>query len=307
MPVIDMTGKKFNHWTVIERAPNNKSGDAMWLCECDCEEHTRQIVKGSSLRSGHSKSCGCLKKATTAETGRKNSKNLVGQKFGLLTVLEKGESKNYKVYWKCQCSCEEKNIVFIPTDKLLSGHTKSCGCLTRNNLLGQQFGKLTVIEKTDKKANDGCIIWKCKCSCKSENVIEVSSTYLTQGRVFHCGCESSNSLGELIIKNLLEQNNISFIKEKTFSNCKYANGASPRFDFYVDNNYIIEFDGEQHFNSRETGWFTKEQVQAIQEKDNFKNEWCKKNNIPIIRIPYTQLNTLTIEDLLLSSSKYLFN
>lgn len=101
MPAIDMTGKTFNHWTVIERAQNNSRGDAMWLCECDCEEHTRQIVKGSALRSGHSQSCGCLKRQKAAEIGKNNSKDLTGQKFNHLLVLERAYSKNSKTYWKC--------------------------------------------------------------------------------------------------------------------------------------------------------------------------------------------------------------
>ena len=42
-----------------------------------------------------------------------------------------------------------------------------------------------------------------------------------------------------------------------------------------------------------------------QQRDIFKNNWCLENNIPLIRIPYTHLNNLCIEDLLLQSSKYL--
>ena len=33
----------------------------------------------------------------------------------------------------------------------------------------------------------------------------------------------------------------------------------------------------------------------------FKNNWCKINNIPLIRIPYTKFNTLTLNDLLYPS------
>ena len=40
MAFIDITGQKFNHWTVIKREKNNSNGDAMWLCECDCKNHT---------------------------------------------------------------------------------------------------------------------------------------------------------------------------------------------------------------------------------------------------------------------------
>lgn len=43
----------------------------------------------------------------------------------------------------------------------------------------------------------------------------------------------------------------------------------------------------------------------IHEHDSYKNNWCKENNIPIIRIPYTYQEKITIEDLLLESSNFL--
>lgn len=56
--VIDLTGQKFNRLTVLERAENSKCGKARWLCRCECGNEV--IVLGSSLTSGHTKSCGCL-------------------------------------------------------------------------------------------------------------------------------------------------------------------------------------------------------------------------------------------------------
>lgn len=221
--------------------------------------------------------------------------------------MEKAYSKTYKIYWKCQCSCPDKTITYVPTDKLISGHTRSCGCLTWHNLLGQAFGKLTVIEKTEQNSNDGSVIWKCQCSCENKTVIEVPSTKLISGQIFHCGCEKDMSVGENTIALILTENHIPFQREKVFKELRYENGSYPRFDFYVNNKYIIEFDGEQHFNSRENGWFNKEYVLAIQAKDSYKNNWCKENNIPIIRIPYTKLNTLSFTDLVPETSEFLIN
>lgn len=56
--LIDLTGKKFNHLTVIERA-KNIGKETAWLCECDCENKTRIVVMGNHLKDGHTKSCGC--------------------------------------------------------------------------------------------------------------------------------------------------------------------------------------------------------------------------------------------------------
>lgn len=57
---IDLTGRIFGRWEVIERAENTKQGDACFVCRCTCEEKTERVVKGASLRQGKSLSCGCL-------------------------------------------------------------------------------------------------------------------------------------------------------------------------------------------------------------------------------------------------------
>ena len=50
--------------------------------------------------------------------------------------------------------------------------------------------------------------------------------------------------------------------------------------------------------------FNKENHEKIKIRDAIKNQWCKENNIPLIRIPYTHFNNLCIEDLLLETSNY---
>ena len=122
---INLTNQKFNYWTVIERVENNKRGETMWLCECECG--TRKIVNGYSLRSGASKSCGCLQKKIAATN---NFKDLKNQKIGHLTVLEyAGKDSSNKSLWKCQCDCEAKTIIITRGSDLLSGKTQSCGCI----------------------------------------------------------------------------------------------------------------------------------------------------------------------------------
>lgn len=67
---------------------------------------------------------------------------------------------------------------------------------------------------------------------------------------------------------------------------------------------MIEFDGKQHCVSNGQ-FFTEEKVQQIQYRDKLKNQWCKNNNIPLIRIPYTHLKSLKLEDLLLETSNFI--
>ena len=116
------------------------------------------------------------------------------------------------------------------------------------------------------------------------------------------------SLGERKIQEILFDNNISFIREATFGTCLFEDTKYPaKFDFYINNKYLIEYDGEQHFSAKNRGWNTEEQLIKTQEHDAYKNQWCKDNNIPLIRIPYTHLNDLCVEDLKLETSHFIVN
>ena len=105
------------------------------------------------------------------------------------------------------------------------------------------------------------------------------------------GCPScSSSLGENLIENYLINKNIKYEKEKTFEDCK--NKEKLLFDFFIVSiNTIIEFDGIQHFESIE--YFGGEsKLLYTQQNDKIKNEYCLKNNIRLIRIPYTKIKKI---------------
>lgn len=67
----DLTGKTFGRLTVIEQAEDYVCPDgrynAQWLCECNCDEHTRIVIRGSHLKRGHTQSCGCIRKEKATE------------------------------------------------------------------------------------------------------------------------------------------------------------------------------------------------------------------------------------------------
>lgn len=249
--LIDLTGKNFNRLTVIKRAEKNSSSNSpQWECKCSCGNPEIIIVDGAHLRSGHTKSCGCLQK----EKAR-------------ITMKEKIQPLGAKA--------------------------------KANDLVGQTFGYLTVLElsETDKVTRKR--LWNCKCKCGNIKN-NVSSSDLVTGHTSSCGCLKI-SLGELKIKTILENNQIIFEQEKQFQDCIYKNKL--KFDFYINSQYLIEFDGIQHFQSG-GGWNTENTFKETQIKDNIKNEYCRNNNIPLIRIPYTHYEDLCLEDLLLKTTKY---
>lgn len=273
------------------------SNGIMWHCLCDCGNECN--VAGGHLVSGHTKSCGCL---TTA-------KDITNQKFGKLTALYPTEERRgTEIVWHCLCECGNEHNATI--GNLIAGNVKSCGCLikekakemgksTIKDITNQKFGKLTVMYPTTQREKNGSVIWHCKCECGNE--CDISSNNLISKRIDRCKkCSPScKSQGELKISEILDKMKISYINE--YKPFKFENNYYARYDFYVNNNYIIEFDGEQHF--REVKIF-KQSLQEVQEHDRIKNQWCRDNNIPLIRIPYTHLNDLCLEDLLLETTKW---
>jgi hypothetical protein len=99
------------------------------------------------------------------------------------------------------------------------------------------------------------------------------------------GCPKCNtSKNELLLEKILTENNISFINQKKFTDCKDKRELP--FDFYLpEYNICIEYDGEQHFNS--IPYFGgDETLKQIIKRDKIKNNYCDKNNIKLLRIKY---------------------
>ena len=118
-----MINKTFGLLTVLERAPKREdlvSRCIRYKCKCQCGNIVE--VDGGALRSGHTTSCGCIRKNTTPY------KDLTGQKFGKLTVLRLiGSDKTRHKLWLCKCDCGKE--CEVNSHVLTSGHVKSCGCL----------------------------------------------------------------------------------------------------------------------------------------------------------------------------------
>ena len=107
MKRIDLTGQRFGRLTVIRYDHSEHSG-AHWLCKCDCGKE--KVAAGYSLRSGNTKSCGCLnsdasraklEKAREALKARPR-KDLTGQRFGRLVVLGLADVPDRKgfIFWR---------------------------------------------------------------------------------------------------------------------------------------------------------------------------------------------------------------
>ena len=299
---IDLTGQHFGEWTVLRKSDKKTANrQTYWVCQCSCG--TIRDVCGGNLRNGKSTNCGCIRKQTLQKI---KSKDITGQRFGRLVALQPTEQRqNQNVIWKCKCDCG--NITYVPTNSLTSGNTQSCGCLHKDfllnqlhpNLINQKFYHLTVLQKAGIDKN-GKQLWECECDCINHTHIIVPTSSLTSGNTQSCGCQKSR--GETQISYILNNHSIKFQTQKIFETCRFPDtNALAKFDFYINNQYLIEYDGIQHF-KESTLW---KNFEKTKEHDIFKNQWCKENNIPLIRIPYTHLNDLKIEDLLLETSEFI--
>ena len=218
--------------------------------------------------------------------------DLTGKTFGRLNVLSyEGNSM-----WNCLCSCG--NYKKIRGSSLRRGLTKSCGCLHREssikNLIGQRFGKLVVLKDSGKRVNKN-VVWLCQCDCG--NLYQARSNHLQDGHIKSCGCQKQ-SRGVLEIQRILIENKIPFQKQKTFDDCRFSDTkALARFDFYVNDTYLIEFDGEQHFKSVDF-YGGQESFKKRLQHDKFKDQWCLQHNILLIRIPYYKVGAISTQDII---------
>lgn len=297
----DLTGKKQGHLIFLKPAQKKNNRIFWWtLCDrCNKIELTRTDSKKEQCQE-----CAHI------ITGQKNIGNgmldLTNQRFEKLIALYPLDKRiNKKIYWHCKCDCG--NEIDVLAASLTSGNTKSCGCLKKENayfvqykenLVGQTFGYLTVLEETNKRQYEK-VIWKCQCECG--NIIYLNTGRLKSGNDISCGCKKQ-SLGALNITKILDDNNILYIKEYTDVSLNKM-----RFDFaIIDSNHkiirLIEYDGEQHFRIT-GGWNNEKAFKQGRQRDQEKNEWAKENNIPLVRIPYWERDNITLDMIL--GDKYL--
>lgn len=311
----DLTGKVFGEWTVLyrnydfehQRELEHKPKKVYYKCRCSCGKEVN--VVGANLVNSTSTNCGCKRIG--------HYRDLTGLKFGRLLVLEKdnfyrkqNNLKEASTYWKCLCDCG--TIKTVCADSLINGKTKSCGCYNlecihrpkperRINIANQIFGFLIALEPLEETNADHGTIWKCQCQLCG-NIVNVPYSYLVSGDTKSCGC-LTRSYGEEKIRQILLNNNIPFEEQKSFETCRFPDtNWKGFFDFYVNNSFLLEYDGIQHYKAN--GFFSDEAgLKKQKERDKFKNEWCRNNHIPLKRIPYYDIKNITYKDIM--GDKYL--
>jgi hypothetical protein len=230
----NLKNKRFGRLLVLEKTDIKQADNGYyWKCICDCGKEV--LVPSHSLKSGNTQSCGCLRKDNTIKAAGNRLKDITGQRFGKLVVIDKAarpeKGATNAQYWLCQCDCGNQKIISGKGLRKKDG-TKSCGCLvkeTRNkhtDLTGKKFGRLLVIKQNAKIGNHNMKYWDCLCDCGNTKIISGGS--LRSGSTQSCGCLRSESAH---LTNNIGDTKASF----NYLYSSYKNSARIRnLDFQLD-------------------------------------------------------------------------
>jgi len=184
---MEFLNKKIGKVLVIEKCGEKSTGKSrslkIYKCQCDCGNET--MLSREQLTRNETPSCKkCARKIRFID--------LTNQKYGKLTVLNLHKSGDYiHTKWNCVCDCGNTKVVL--TTQLRNGRISDCGCVyknkdkTRIKLIGEVFGRLTVIKKSNEQS-----MWICKCDCGNE--VTCRSTSLKHGLTKSCGCLKSEKM-----------------------------------------------------------------------------------------------------------------
>lgn len=291
----DLVGLKFGKLTVKSKVQNlnSKKKRVCWGCVCDCGNTvvrpTEKIIK--AMKDGVDSSCGCGRRDLVI---KRCGRNIDGQRFGRLVVLETiWKSSVYdKPMVRCKCDCGAE--VVLAKNDVQSLHTQSCGCLQKDRTSVARLRDWTgfisdsgveLLHETTQNEK-GQRLWEARCFCGK--YFEVLPTHIANNHIHSCGCISGSS-GEKMIESILESHKIQFQKQYTFSDC--VDKQRLKFDFAIIKNgqvdCLIEYDGKQHYEPIEYFGGIQEYQDRVR-KDNIKDEYCKKNHIPLYRFTYAE-------------------
>ena len=150
-------------------------------------------------------------------------KDLTGQKFGHLTVVEMLYRYNGGRHTHCRCVCDCGNEHVISADKLQKRKNVSCGCMSnyyriinnRTNEIGNKYGRLTIVD-IDYNIKPSVAICECNCG----EIVRVSKADVVSGHTQSCGClqsERASVVNEKDFSNIVSDAGV-IIKRKAYKN-----------------------------------------------------------------------------------------
>lgn len=186
-----------------------KSGhSALWECICDCGKVV--IVRSDAMASGNTLSCGC-----------KRTKFSQDQKYGKLMVIKKvGDHSPSK--WLCRCDCG--NVIIARQGDMISGKTRSCGCLRRER--ASVIGKSTIA-----KVIDAAAVAHTKHGGRKDRLYGVWRDMIV--RCYNANCKAYHNYGGRGI-TVCDQWHFDYAAFKTWAYSNGYNENAPRGSCTID-------------------------------------------------------------------------
>lgn len=128
----DIVGKEFGKLTVLLVFYKSERREAYTRCACSCGKVVD--VLAGSVKYGKTKSCGCLR----VTNGHNRLEDISGNRYGRLVSISFSHRKANRTFWKCLCDCG--NEALAEYSHLVTGRTKSCGCI-KKELMSSKSGE----------------------------------------------------------------------------------------------------------------------------------------------------------------------
>ena len=273
-----------------------KNSSTKIQCEClICENKWK--AKPSHLLSGHG--CPECAKKQRAKSNTKTHEQFIVELTKVnpnIKVLNKYKHSQDKIL--CECLICQHQWEVIPQNLLRGYGCPECSqkesAKARIKTHEQFIDKLMeinsnikVLERYEKAKNKilcECLICQHQWSTTPNDLLNGHSCTV---------CKSSK--GELKILKFLQTHNITYVVQKRFDDCRLK--QSLPFDFYLPkHNICIEYDGEHHFRvvdfSSHDFERASQQFEKIKLRDEIKTQYCKENNIKLLRIPYWDFDNI---------------
>ena len=288
--------------TLLSKDYKNNKEKLHILCKCGRKDFYRSLA---SMKQHEAYYCEICKNETISKHKKENhvqridwTYELIIKKCKELNVIflsDIFDGMNIKYNFMCKCG----NVFERTLNKVINNNQTTClecskqsakNKLNHNYLYVKQY-----IESFGNKLLSNEYInneTKLEIQCKCGEVFYRTFTIFKDQQAHHCGkCERPKFKGENKIWDFLELHNIEFKHDEPLE-CKNKKPLPFDFVLYINNEIIaIEYDGKQHY---KVGCFNNDLLDLMNRKrlDNIKTQYCKDNNIRLIRIPYWEYDNI---------------
>ena len=271
--------------------------------KCLCLKHNEETYKSMQdiLKGEGCKYCGAEKLSEQHFMTDEEVQSRINKKFDHIKVVKYLGIHNSNSIWFCEKHKKEfkKTLSVMLREENEASGCDECLLERKREVFAYSFEKATEllhnvhpqVDIIGEYINSSS---KTKFRCNEHNY-EFESTWANVMTRLNCCSKTRVTYKEEYVCALIESWGYKIERGKTFDDCKDKNVLP--FDCYLtDFNTIVEYDGEQHFYPVSHGSQTKEdaieKLKYTQRHDAMKNEYCNKNGINLIRIPYTEFENV---------------